>query len=232
MFIIESIAVKMSQFLNNNHYAKAKVYANFGVMPLPFSTSQLNKEPDEVLVSRVQNGDQAAFQCLYERYWKKLYQYSCNILRDEVLCEDVLQEVFINFWNKRQEVSISNLNAYLITSVKNRSINSLKKITFTELHNDIISGLSVAPDATENLYEEALRKTIMDSIKVLPKRCREIFVLSRFEHMSIDEIATKYNISKRTVENQLHIALKHLRNNLDENSVTFGLFVAAMFLQG
>ena len=176
----------------------------------------LNKLTDDQLVELLHAGNLMAFNEIYSRYWKKLYAYAHNILCDDTLVEDGLQEVFTNVWVKRSESEIENLKAYLFQSVKNNAITKLRKARFTSFQEQIIENLSSTLRADVHLVNEDLHNAIDLAVNSLPERRRKIFCMSRFEHLSIKEIAEKLNISHRTVENQLSLAMKQIKVSLND----------------
>ncbi|UZR96724.1 RNA polymerase sigma factor [Chondrinema litorale] len=170
---------------------------------------------DTELIFRFSSNDQQAFNEIFNRYWKLLYKYTFNILNDNALTEDCLQEVFTNVWVRRNELEINNLKNYLFSSVRFRAISRIRQAKFTSFNEEIIDSLVVDE---EILYEvEELEETIKAAADQLTDRCKEIFLRSRFQHQSNKEIAESLNISIRTVENQLSIALKHIRNVLQNS---------------
>lgn len=159
-------------------------------------------------------GNQLAFNEVYNRFWKRLYAYVHNILNDHMLTEDVLQEVFTNIWAKKGQLEIKDLKSYLFNSVRNRAISKIRRNRFSKIHEEAIENLSLPSEVEQQLAYNDLRCAIDQETQKLPKRCRTIFYLSRYQHYSISEIANQLDISHRTVENQLYRALKHLRSTL------------------
>lgn len=177
----------------------------------------LNTLSDGQLISLIRKGNQLAFSQLYERYWKKLYIYAYNILNNKELSEDVLHEVFTNVWLNKKTLEIFNIQGYLLISVRNRAISTLNKVrTFTELDKKIVASLKIPPEVDSRLNYQDLKESIYQATQDLQDRCREIFFMSRYEGYSNKEIAHHFKISQRTVENQLSIALKHIRSYLDK----------------
>ena len=174
----------------------------------------LQELTDTQLLSLINEGNQLAFNQIYFRYWKRLYAYGFNILNDKGLTQDALHEVFTVIWTKREQLEIGNLKNYLFNAVRNNAISTLRKERFTELHHGILQNLKGSSEAEQNFDLNDLKSTINIAVQDLPKICRTIFYLSRFHDYSVSEIATQLNISKRTVENNLSIALKHLRGSL------------------
>ena len=169
---------------------------------------------DDQLARQLHKGSKMAFHQVYERYWKRLYNYTYGILGDTPITEDCIQDVFTGLWLKRDKNLIQNVKAYLFNSCRNAAISKIRQARFTNLHEEIISNLILNPEVESKLDLEDLEAEIEEASRGLPKRCKEIFYMSRFENLNIEEIAVQLNVSKRTVENQLSIALKHIRSQL------------------
>jgi RNA polymerase sigma-70 factor (family 1) len=172
--------------------------------------------PDSLLVSDMQGDDRSAFEKIYNRYWSKLYLSAYQILRNKEASEDIIQEIFVSLWLKRSHTTVENLNNYLFTSVR---FQVFKAIRDGKLRTDLLhdTELLVSPHNAENmLTEKEIAQRLDDSIELLPQKCREIFILSRKEHLSVKEISERLNISPKTVENQITIALRRLRTDMGE----------------
>ena len=172
---------------------------------------------DKLIFTSVQKGDNKAFKVLFTKYYLQLCHYALLYVNDQSIAESLVQDVFINIWEKRQSLDIhSSIKAYLFISVKNRSLNYLRNrpqmLEFEDWHTEIESEEIFSSE--NNINYSDLKAEINKSIQKLPGKCREIFLLSREENMSYREIAEKLNISRKTVENQLGIALKKLREQL------------------
>ncbi|GLB50300.1 RNA polymerase sigma-70 factor [Neptunitalea lumnitzerae] len=187
----------------------------------------LNELDDTSIIQLTKQGNQLAFNQVYYRYWEGLYAYALNILKDNWLVEDVLHEVFTNIWLKRENLEITNLKSYLFTAVRNRSLLKLRATKLTELDEKIIEKLKHSSEVELDHDYKELIEAINTSAKKLPQRCRDIFYMNKFQHYSSSEIAVYFNISQRTVENQISLALKHLRNEL---GTTFSILLFYCFL--
>jgi RNA polymerase sigma-70 factor (family 1) len=183
--------------------------------------------PDSLLVSDMQSNNRSAFEKIYNRYWSKLYLSAYHILRNKEASEDIIQEIFVSLWIKRGHTSVDNLSNYLFTSVR---FQVFKAIRDGKLRTDLLhdTDLLVSPHNAENtLTEKEIEQRLDESIRLLPEKCREIFILSRKEQLSVKEIAARLNISPKTVENQITIALRRLRTDMGEF-----LFWAVLLLAG
>ena len=170
---------------------------------------------DEELWNAVVTDDSRAFAVLYNRHWRKLYKTSIYYLKDEIISEDVLHDVFVVLWNRRKYLKIENFGNYIYITTRYHIYKQLKaaKISPIEYIDQFVEKTIPTSfnDAVEKLSYNDITLQLESSLKPLPKRCREIFWLSRIENRSNEEIANQFGISKRTVENQITHALKHLR---------------------
>lgn len=180
-------------------------------------TKELNK--DFLLLERIRDDDRKSFEQIYNLYFKQLYFYAYKILRDEVIVEEIVQEVYVYLWEKRKQLNInSSLKSYLYTAVRNRCINYIKYELPKRRVADEAELNSLTLDAVhENNYSsDELRRHINSAVGELPPKCRTIFLLSREEGLTYQEIAEELELSVKTVENQIIIALKKLRVSLKD----------------
>lgn len=181
-------------------------------------TSSYTKYSDSELMCLLKKGDHRAFDEIYERYWDVLLCSAVNVLKDRDACLDVLQEVLTWVWVNRARLEIRCIKAYLLTAVKFQIANYIRKEKVRQRYLDAAGELN-----TESFYEvdelefKELRKMIVAFTESLPERCREVFHLSRNEHLSNKAIAEKLGITEKTVEVQITIALKKLRINMGKN---------------
>jgi len=166
----------------------------------------------------IRNDDTKAFETLFDRYFSKLYATAFHHLKDGEVCADITHDIFLNLWLKRDRLDIHSFPAYLQASVRYhvyRYKKSLKAVPVQypaewEQVAEKSTGLAVDFDLR---YKE-MEGCVNSYLNQLPARCKQIFLLSRKEQFSNDEIASQLSISKRTVENQLTHALRHLRLSL------------------
>lgn len=176
------------------------------------------------LIERVKKGDRIAFNELYRQYYLSLRSYA-ELFLDEVEAEDVVQDVFLNVWLRKEGLDDSqSLQGYLLRSVYNSSLNVLKKKIHSndyrstyEQEIEEIGYRYYDPDANEvirRLYNQDLRAEINAAINSLPARCREVFTLSYLHDIPSKEISLQLGISLSTVDNHIYSALKLLREKL------------------
>ena len=163
--------------------------------------------------------DKKEIEELFKSYFGPLCSFAQKYVKDHDSAKEIVHDVFINLWEKRDELHMkSSLKSYLFKSVHNRCLNYLrdqKKFDQNELSEENISAYgSVA--YTDHLEEAELQQKINQALDFLPEKCREIFILSRFEELKYKEIAGRLNVSVKTVETQMSKALKILREKLTE----------------
>ncbi|HLT93315.1 MAG TPA: RNA polymerase sigma-70 factor [Membranihabitans sp.] len=166
---------------------------------------------DEHLPGSPSLSKEKVFKALYSRYWETLYLQAYRVLGDDKACEDIVQEVFIDIWEKQKLDKIENLSAYLFQSVKFKTLMALRQNKIRDRHLTIIRELSPQYTLNHNLESVVLSEHIDLHLKNLPPKCREVFYKSRFENLKNEEIADQLNISKRTVETHISYALRYLR---------------------
>ena len=180
---------------------------------------------DSELFEAIILDDEKAFTQLFERYWFKVYSVAYKYVKDEEDALEIAHDIFLNIWNKRHQLHISSFNAYLTTAASYHGIRERQKMKATPIQyiedyqykEDaafLLIGRQAYNEGEIKLGENEINEKIKLLLNDLPKRCREIYYLSRRDNLSISEIAAKFDISKRTVENQLTTALKHLRSSL------------------
>ncbi|MDA3818414.1 MAG: RNA polymerase sigma-70 factor [Prolixibacteraceae bacterium] len=174
-------------------------------------------EKDKQYFSAIKKGDKKSFELLFNAYYNSLCYYALKFLDDYDDAEEVVQDVFITIWEKRSTTVLPlSVRNYLFGSVRNRSLNVLKHKKIVDRHksDNLKAQLEQSDD---ELYREIdLMNKINAHIDALPPRRREIFILSREYGLKYREIAEKLNLSVKTVEAQMGVALKSLRENLKE----------------
>ena len=169
----------------------------------------------EDLQLRISKGDQRAFETVYLRYYRKLVVFSKNFLKSREHAEEVVEDVFVKLWSKREEIIyIQNLNVYLYSATKNKSLNALSSnaARFVTEALDIADHDSVAEGSTPHdlLVTSEVMQSVQRAMDLLPERCRIIFQLAREDGLKYKEIAQILNISVNTIDAQMAIAVKRL----------------------
>ncbi|ADY52939.1 RNA polymerase, sigma-24 subunit, ECF subfamily [Pseudopedobacter saltans DSM 12145] len=170
---------------------------------------------EEELISRFVKGDKNAFDLIFKKYSSHLYHAAYNLFRDKAACEDMVQDLFVDLWEKREQTQIRSLKSYLYVSIKNRALMAIRAGK-VNIDDSALMKLCSKYFADQKVIAKELSDILNSSINKLPKKCQEIFKLSREGNLSNKEIAERLNISVKTVENQMTIALSRLKNSSKE----------------
>ncbi|PXX21717.1 RNA polymerase sigma factor [Arenibacter sp. ARW7G5Y1] len=185
----------------------------------------LKKYDDLKLIDLLAKDNVSAFEEIYNRYSSQMYLYAMKILKNSETCEDIIQNIFIDFWSKRKKIEVTNVKSYLFKAVKFQIFNYLRNNKLTTEDLTRLNIIDVSMNITKQLEYDELEKKINMCVKKLPKRCQQIFVLSRFEHKSNKEIASELGISIQAVKNQISKALTAIRKNLQEDELIYFNFI-------
>ena len=170
----------------------------------------------DLLLLELKDGNSKVFRLLFDLYWESMFLNAKSIVGNENNAKDIVQEIWIRIWQKRDNLDIRNLDAYLFRAVRNASFKFLRDHRFSKLQLEIIENLklSVEPEIRKQHDFEARMSAIRNILDKLPSRCAQIFELSRFKQYSNEEIAQELGISKKSVENQISTAIKYLKHSL------------------
>jgi RNA polymerase sigma-70 factor (ECF subfamily) len=178
---------------------------------------------DKAIIFKLRRGDKKTYEQLFLDNYKNLVLYAKKFVMETETARDLVQDVFIYLWDKREKLNIDkSLSSYLFRAVHNACINYLKREATKENYikqflinlNEGAYKTSASEDAYELVVHKDLSERIEWIIETLPEQCRNIFRMSRFRGMKNKEIAEIYSISPRTVETQIYRALKVLKENL------------------
>jgi RNA polymerase sigma-70 factor (ECF subfamily) len=172
---------------------------------------------EQELIQRVHAGDREAWDFIARQYYTPLLNFVTGMVRVREQAEELVQDVFVNFWVKRDRLNVSvSLKAYLYRAARNHTLNFIKRRNFeANYHSYLAKTTSAEHNETEDAYHfSELEKALYGAIDEMPEKRREIFTLSRFEDMTYKEIAETLDIPVRTVHYQIGLALKELREKL------------------
>lgn len=172
----------------------------------------------------MKKGDEIAFETLFGVYYDKLLHIAKGYLGTIEDAEEVVQNVFLKVWERKGNFDkIVNLNNYLYTMTKNACFDRLKhekvKNLFSKKYyqeKKAIQYQFMMDEAASSILEKELEKRINIAVEALPEKCKNVFIKSRVEGMNHSEIAKVLDVSKRTVDNHISNALKHMRLHLKE----------------
>jgi RNA polymerase sigma-70 factor (family 1) len=177
---------------------------------------------EKELLSRLAAGDEAAYKELLRAYWNPIYSLAFAYLKSPEQAEDAVQETFLKLWDKRASLAaIEKFNDWLFITTRNHIVSVLRKKIAAPLHDGLSQLLQQTYQQPDTLAEtNQTRQLLHKAIALLPERRRMIFLLSRQEGLSYEQIAEKLNISRIAVKGQIAQALIFLREYLARNSDT------------
>ena len=184
---------------------------------------------DETLLSLVADGDKEAFTMLYRRYWQSLFTTAARALRSKTEAADLVQDIFLSIWNRRDELCVTgSLAAYLQTSVRYKVIKYVEKNIIRRDYLSLLTEMLVsyqAPDAESQLQIKELQGVIQSAVDQMPHKMREVYQLSRQHHLSHKEIAERLGISDETVKKHIQHALQIIKTAISQNATTFAVLL-------
>lgn len=178
-------------------------------------TESLTGLDDDALLVQLAAGNRQAFDILYSRYWKQVFNQAYKRLGDETYAQDITQDVFFQLWTRGKLSVIQNLPAYLFVSVRNGVFRHFEKESKYASLSDValeIETLHERPDS-KVLYTEFL-KSFGELVDSLPAQQRTIFRMRYEAGLSTQQIADELDLSVKTVRNHLGRALATLRESL------------------
>ena len=176
---------------------------------------------------KIKEGDERSFEYLFKKTYPLLCYYSRQITHDNHLSKEIVQDILQKIWQDREIIIVhSSFKAYLFQSVRNQSLNELKKkktkkssvnrILPDEIWQYVLENTEADDHIIESLTYSDTAKIIEDAIESLPPRCRTVFKLSRLNEISNDEISSLLNISINTVRAHIYTALSKISESLQK----------------
>ncbi len=178
----------------------------------------MNIPESEVLIA-IRTGNQKVYEQVFHQYYASLCRFSMQYLSDPEEAREVVQELFLTLWEKRNKFSINtSLKSYLYQSTRNKCLNHLKHLKVREAYaNHARAHFDVhTNDRADTVAYANLENRVQEVVASLPERCRQVFELSRYEGLKYKEIAEVLQISPKTVEVQMVKALKTMRAGLKD----------------
>lgn len=177
-------------------------------------------------MERTAEGDRSAFRAIFDRYYPAVLGFMNSLLHSPDDASDLAQEVFVKLWLMRAALpEISSLRSYIYRMSLNQTINYMKKKRLAAGGEELFAEIPYDPLTEDFIDMKDKEAYIAAVVEKMPEQRRKVFVMSRLENRSNDEIASILNIRKKTVENHLNLALKELRAALPAT-----VFLALPFL--
>jgi RNA polymerase sigma-70 factor (ECF subfamily) len=184
--------------------------------------AELSSHSDEELLEALYKGSKDAFQEIFDRYWYRLYKMAYIRIKSHEEAEEIVQDLFLTLWHKRNTLSIAHLPSYLLVATRRRVISHIRsQITqekYWEYYQQFVPGHTKTTEETV-AYNE-LHHAIENVISRLPQKSQQVFRLNRLEGRSVAEIAESMKMPRRTIEYHLTKSLKALRIYLKDYILT------------
>jgi RNA polymerase sigma-70 factor (ECF subfamily) len=174
-----------------------------------------NQQSDEQLLELLREGDRAALESIYFRYADFLFRFSFKRLNCKDTAADLVQELFLKLWIKRESLAVKGeLQAYLTFCLRNLVIDHYSREQVRSKYRELTERQEIDNSTVNSIDYNDTLQNVQSGINGLPDKMRQIFQLSKMKDYSIDEIADELNLSRQTVKNQLGSAVKKLRVSL------------------
>ena len=182
---------------------------------------------DSELALRIKAGEKTAFQELFERYAPRIYQFSLSYLKNKADAEELVQDIFLKIWEKREMLDVSkNIKSFIFKVAVNTIYDFIRHKNIENAFNDFARA-NFETDSNNTWHTvifDEMTANLKELVAKLPEQQQKIFQLSKEEGLASEEIAEKLNLSKRTVENHLYRAVSFLKENFRRDSFISVLF--------
>lgn len=175
---------------------------------MPFTTYT-----DQELLEAIRLGDERAFAALFKRYWRMAHAMTYNRVRSREVTQEIVQDLFVTLWKRRQTLDIKDVRSYLFISIKNRILNYIEsRLAKESRRNEYLYHRADSEETTERAVAfNDLLDVIDRAVNLLPEKSGKVFRLSFFEGRSVSEIAEVLKVSEKTIEYHLARSFKKLR---------------------
>ena len=185
------------------------------------------------ILKELRKGDHVAFEEIFKRYSRQLFQFALSYLKSKEVAEDIVQEVFVKIWNNRKDIKTdTSFQSYLFTITLNsvrKYFNQLSRLN--ELKHDILFEFSGNnPDFDDRSDYQFMLGKLEEFIQKMPEKRREVFIKKKIEEKSLKEISEELNITTKTVEYHITEAMRFLKSEFERLQIK-GLIFFCLFLR-
>mgnify|MGYP001355593052 CR=1 FL=1 len=173
----------------------------------------LERYSDEELIGLIARDDEKAFEALFDRYWEVAHSIACSKLRSREEAQEIVDDLFLDFWQRRQSLNIDNFRNYLYVAIKYKVITYIKQQLSRDQHYlNYLKDVPLEGDTTLHSIEyEDLMNALEKGMQALPEKTQEAFKLSRLEGNTVSETAKQLHLSEKAVEYHITRSRKELR---------------------
>lgn len=181
----------------------------------------MGNEKSSFFLQKIAAGDHSLFKELFMEYFPKVKYFIRHLIKDEVIAEELSQDVFVKVWENRERlVGIQLLGSYIYKIAKNATLDHIARMRKEKLFIERYQS-DTTYTIEENLYAEETELLIHLTVNIMPAQRKKVYEMSRKQGLSNDEIAAQLELSKKTVENHLNLALKEIRKTIQLLSLFF-----------
>lgn len=192
-----------------------------------------NPGEEKKVLELLAQGNEFSFTLLFDHYRGRIFSVALKFLKSRELAEEVVQEVFLKIWSRREDLaSVLNFEAYLFTVARNLIFDLIKDMAKeTTTRNDFINRIQQTISADQDLIEEQYHALLNEAVSQLPPQQKQIFRLAKVEGLSHQAIAEQLHLSRLTVKTHMAKALQSIRQNLQHHIITISLlpFIPGLF---
>lgn len=169
---------------------------------------------EEEIIANLKDGNEIAFKRIFEMYYRPLTLFALKYVGDIEESKEIVQEFFIRLWSRHDKIVFGvSLRGYLYQAIRNACLNHIEsRKVFERKTRDYVSPNISNDNPLEKMVAAEQEERLMNAIDQLPEKCRQIFFMSRTQNLSNQDIANQLNLSVKTIEAQITIALKRLRD--------------------
>lgn len=173
---------------------------------------------DSELVERIQRGDDVAFETLFDRYYDLLHTFAKHLIRDPFAAEDIIQNVFVKVWMRKEQINSKlSVRNYLLVATRNELFDYMRlryNLLRSDMNDELLDVADCGMDVGERIDVKEQVGCIDSAMRSMPDKRREIFTMRYDRKMTNAEIAQALNLSVRTVEKHVDLAIKQIRKTI------------------
>ena len=186
---------------------------------------------DHQLVASLVSGNEKAFDELFRRYWNKAFEVAYGKVKSKAQAEEIVQDIFMDLWNKRTSLSIESFDKYLYSSVRYQALNKIRSQLVHQKYWEYYRTFIPREECTteKTVYFHDLLNRIEERLNQLPRKTKKVFYMNKLEGKSLKDIASRLRLSEKAIEYHLSRSLKELKVYL-RNALLFFLLNPFFFI--
>lgn len=175
----------------------------------------MKQDIEQKHIKGLSKGDHDSFRFLFVRYYPKVKYFISHIVKSEDVAEELSQDIFTRLWVKRKDaVKINSFNSYVYRMARNAALNHVARKYLEDAYVSVNVEEEKSYTSEDVFIAMEIESLVQIAVDKMPEQRKKIYTMSRIENLKNDEIARKLNISKKTVENHLNIALGEIRRRI------------------